>query len=323
MRPDAEADYSWLFRAHFRRIAQAVNLIVFDRARAEEIAQESFTQLWRKWSTVSAYERPEAWVRKVAIRLALRTAHRDRTRPRLERAQPVPAAESFPDRELAEAIRALAPRQRAAVVLFYLEDRPVSEIAQTLNVSESTVKQHLFRARAQLSKTLRRTKRRMIMSVDLRIREGLARNAVLRARGRAVFHRCCGPSDGTDVQGVPHLAAGLAIFAAMIIGPLALDGASSLVRGYALPRRQLRQWTAIPPGPLSARNGALGVWIADRFVIMGGTATRSARPTRAAATFRAMEPASTRAPGPGSRSPRPRCRSPPPRPPSSATWSIC
>ena len=44
--------------------------------------------------------------------------------------------------------------QRAAVVLFYWEDRPVSEIAQTLEVSDSTVKQHLYRARHRLAELL-------------------------------------------------------------------------------------------------------------------------------------------------------------------------
>ena len=41
--------------------------------------------------------------------------------------------------------------QRAVVVLFYWEDQSVFDIARALEVSESTVKQHLFRARARLA----------------------------------------------------------------------------------------------------------------------------------------------------------------------------
>jgi RNA polymerase sigma-70 factor (ECF subfamily) len=44
--------------------------------------------------------------------------------------------------------------QRAAVVLYYWEDRPVAEIARVLEVSESTVKQHLHRARHRLAELL-------------------------------------------------------------------------------------------------------------------------------------------------------------------------
>ena len=50
---------------------------------------------------------------------------------------------------------ALAPMQRAAVALYYWEDRPVLEIARLLQVSESTVKQHLYRAREHLAVALR------------------------------------------------------------------------------------------------------------------------------------------------------------------------
>ena len=154
MRRDAEDDYAWLFRAYFRRIAQTVNMIVGDRARAEEVTQDAFVQLWRKWSSVSGYERPEAWVRRVAVRLAIRSAQRESRRRFLERAGRGEEPESFPDPDLARAVAALAPMQRAAVVLFYLDDRPVADVARTLGVSESTVKQHLFRARRRLAEAL-------------------------------------------------------------------------------------------------------------------------------------------------------------------------
>ena len=65
--------------------------------------------------------------------------------------QPVLADDDLPDPDLASAVAALAPMQRAAVVLYYWEDRPVAEIARVLEVSESTVKQHLHRARHRLA----------------------------------------------------------------------------------------------------------------------------------------------------------------------------
>ena len=60
-----------------------------------------------------------------------------------------------PDPDVARAVAALAPMQRAAVVLYYWEDRPVAEIARVLGVSVSTVKQHLYRARHRLAEVLR------------------------------------------------------------------------------------------------------------------------------------------------------------------------
>lgn len=154
---EQERDYEWVFRAGFASVARTVFLIVGSRAVAEEITQEAFLKLLQKWSSVSDYERPEAWARKVAVRMAVRHVGRERSRPQRElRAQPVrPEDPPLPDPEVARAVAALAPMQRAAVALYYWEDRPVLEIARLLQVSESTVKQHLYRARAHLAVALR------------------------------------------------------------------------------------------------------------------------------------------------------------------------
>ena len=54
------------------------------RQRAEDITQDAFVQLYRHWKKVSLYEWPEAWVRRVAIRLAVRDVKRTRVRAVLE-----------------------------------------------------------------------------------------------------------------------------------------------------------------------------------------------------------------------------------------------
>ncbi len=103
---------------------------------------------------ISHYERPDAWVRRVAIRMAIRADRRERLRPRLEReleATPLPGPV---DIDLLRAIHQLPTSQRAAVALFYLEDRPVSEVAQILACAEVTAKVHLHRARKRLADLL-------------------------------------------------------------------------------------------------------------------------------------------------------------------------
>jgi DNA-directed RNA polymerase specialized sigma24 family protein len=48
---EAEAEYIWFFRAEFRGVVQTAYLLLHDRQRAEDVAQEAFTQLlvhWRK-----------------------------------------------------------------------------------------------------------------------------------------------------------------------------------------------------------------------------------------------------------------------------------
>jgi RNA polymerase sigma factor (sigma-70 family) len=148
------ADYEWLFRATFARIHRSVTLILRDRDRAEEITQEAFLKLLENWRKVSGYEQPEAWVRRVAIRLAVREARREGWRFTKERETVHTSPVAEPDADLARAVATLAPRQRAAVVLHYYSDLPVLEVARILNVSESTVKQHLLRARQRLAHLL-------------------------------------------------------------------------------------------------------------------------------------------------------------------------
>ena len=150
----ARGSYEDLFRDRFASVVRTVYLIVHDQRVAEEIGQDAFVKLLERWATVATYERPEAWVRKVAVRIALRHLGRERSRPLRERLAAAPTITADPDPDLSAAVRSLSPMQRAAVVLFYWEDRPVDEIAQVLQVSESTVKQHLFRARTRLAGAL-------------------------------------------------------------------------------------------------------------------------------------------------------------------------
>jgi len=56
--------------------------------------------------------------------------------------------------EILTAVSALSPRQRAVVVLTYWDDLPTDEIAETLGVSDGSVKKHLARARSKLRRVL-------------------------------------------------------------------------------------------------------------------------------------------------------------------------
>ncbi len=155
MRTEASVEFDWWFRASYSSVARTVFLVVGDRGRAEEITQDAFVQMWRHWSSVRGYERPDGWVRRVAIRMAVKQAKRERMRRQRERlavvrGNPTP----LPDPDLAASVAQLSPMQRAVVVLFYWEDQSVFDIARALEVSESTVKQHLFRARARLASLL-------------------------------------------------------------------------------------------------------------------------------------------------------------------------
>jgi hypothetical protein len=69
---ETDLEYAWFFRAEFPMVLRTVFLILGDRGKAEDVTQEAFIQLLSHWKKISRYERPDAWVRRVAIRLAVK-----------------------------------------------------------------------------------------------------------------------------------------------------------------------------------------------------------------------------------------------------------
>lgn len=153
MRKADRLEYEWLFRAAYPRIRRTVTSILLNPESAEDVTQEAFLKLLQHWRKVQTLDQPDAWVRRVAIRLAVRHVKRESHRALVE-ADTGPPTDPEHDLDLDRAIVQLPAMQRAAVVMYYLDDQPVAEIARVLVVSESTVKQHLYRARSRLASTL-------------------------------------------------------------------------------------------------------------------------------------------------------------------------
>jgi RNA polymerase sigma factor (sigma-70 family) len=112
---------------------------------AEDIAQEAFLRAYRDWSRISHLQRPEAWVRKVAVRLAGRVLHRRRVEAvaygRVLRNQR-PTVPQLPavDAEVWRAVRRLPRRQAQVIALCYAGDHPIAEVAEVLGLAEGTAK---------------------------------------------------------------------------------------------------------------------------------------------------------------------------------------
>jgi RNA polymerase sigma factor (sigma-70 family) len=155
VREATRVEYELLFSSTYPSVLRTVCAILHDRGRAEEVTQDAFLKLYERWKGVVEIDHPEPWVWRVAVRMAIKQAQRDRARRTLSLVgESQTSTDSVPDIDLARALLLLPARQRAVVVLHYLEDRPVEEIAHVLGVSTSTVKQHLFRARGRLAKLL-------------------------------------------------------------------------------------------------------------------------------------------------------------------------
>jgi RNA polymerase sigma-70 factor, ECF subfamily len=146
--------FASLYAAEFTAVSRTVFLILHDRQRAEDITQDAFIQLYSHWGRVSRYDRPGAWVRRVAIRLAVRHQNRERIRAVIERTAEPPAVPQPADVDLLRSLRQLPPAHRAALVLHYYEDWPVAEVASVLGWTVPATKVKLLRARRRLGKLL-------------------------------------------------------------------------------------------------------------------------------------------------------------------------
>jgi RNA polymerase sigma factor (sigma-70 family) len=154
VREAQRVEFEWVFRSTYPSVLRTTYLILHDRGRAEEVTQDAFLRLYERWQGVTRVDHPADWVRQVAIRSAIRQAKWSRLRFSDAPVDEPSAWDDLPDLDLARAITSLSPQQRAVVALFYLEDLPVDELAHLLDVSTSTVKQHLHRARARLATLL-------------------------------------------------------------------------------------------------------------------------------------------------------------------------
>lgn len=145
------------YAASCPRIVAVVTLVGGDPAEAQDVVQEAFVRLIPRWPVVGSYDDPEAWVRKVALRLL---SNRFRQRRWL-----APSSSAAVDRELPPAgdarldvLRALARlplTQRQVVVLHYLYDLSIETVADELGIPVGTVKSRLSRSRAVLAPLLR------------------------------------------------------------------------------------------------------------------------------------------------------------------------
>ena len=145
----AVATFDDLFAERYQQMVRLATLLVGNEAVGEELVQDAFVRVHRKWSTV---EHPAAYLRMAVVN----ACRNNRRRARLERAltrtdTPTVAPPQDP---LVDAIATLNERQRVAIVLRYYEDLPEAEIADALGCRPGTVKSLLHRGLAQLREVI-------------------------------------------------------------------------------------------------------------------------------------------------------------------------
>lgn len=157
-------DFAEFYQASYRRVVALVAAMVGDVHQAEDIAQEAFARALVRWRSVARYDVPEAWVRRVALRLTIDASRRRRRASLVSRllaaGQRAPSGDRHdPDDPLAAtalsvALMRLPLAQRQVLILYYLADLPADDIARDCGISVGTVRTRLAAARRRLQREL-------------------------------------------------------------------------------------------------------------------------------------------------------------------------
>jgi RNA polymerase sigma-70 factor, ECF subfamily len=136
------------------RLVRAVDLLLDDRAVAEEVAQETLLRVASRWEHVSGLSSPGGWAHRVAVNLATSQLRRRRVAWRARSRVATPSSQPEADTATSLAVRAglarLNEAQRRLLVLRHVLGWSAREIGDMDGVRPDTVRQQLHRARQAL-----------------------------------------------------------------------------------------------------------------------------------------------------------------------------
>jgi RNA polymerase sigma-70 factor (ECF subfamily) len=151
-----DGSFQSFYQSEYHAVLSLARALTGDDMWAEDVTHDTFLAAFRSWGEL---DNPSGWVRRVASNQARSGWRRryaegralDRMHVDAVVGDDVPAeTEEFWAR-----VRALPKRQAQAIALFYLEDRPVAEVAVILGCAESTARKHLSRGRRSLQRVFR------------------------------------------------------------------------------------------------------------------------------------------------------------------------
>jgi RNA polymerase sigma-70 factor (sigma-E family) len=156
--PDREV--TALYEAQALSLTRLAYVMLGDRPAAEDVVQEAFLGLYKRWSQLRNTASAPGYLRasvlngcRMVLRSRLRRDDRTAGEPPWESAEAT-ALVGEEQRQLLLAVRSLPPRQREALILRYYLDLSEEEIARSMGIRRGTVKSATSRALAALGQRM-------------------------------------------------------------------------------------------------------------------------------------------------------------------------
>jgi RNA polymerase sigma-70 factor, ECF subfamily len=150
-----------LVRSHQQRVYAHSYHLLGNAAEAEDVSAETFLRAYQHLADLRADPSIVHWLLRVAGNLCVSMLRKRTTRPTVELEEIGELSSSAPSPEevaithsrqdvVRHCLEALGPKERTAVLMFYLEDRPLEEIARVLGCGVAGAKSRVHRARHRL-----------------------------------------------------------------------------------------------------------------------------------------------------------------------------
>jgi RNA polymerase sigma-70 factor (ECF subfamily) len=151
---ESERSFDHFFAVEYERLLRAMYLVVGDQEEAEDLVQDAFVEVLERWSSVEGMASPTGYLYRTAMN-GFRTRYRRTVMAVRRIALLAPRRHHLFDEveiqaDIRDALSALSPRQRAAIVLTELLGYGADDAAEILAIKPSTVRALTTQARARL-----------------------------------------------------------------------------------------------------------------------------------------------------------------------------
>jgi RNA polymerase sigma-70 factor (sigma-E family) len=159
LKASRDAEYTEFVAARLSSLRKLAVTLCGDWQRADDLVQAALTHLYVHWGAVRSADHPDAYARSVLVREFIHERRSSWVRRVRLRYQMDDSTAAMSDQDaaldLAAAVAALPPRQRATLALRYYCDLNVDQTAKALGCSAGTVKSQTARALAAVRETLK------------------------------------------------------------------------------------------------------------------------------------------------------------------------
>lgn len=148
---EVDLDFDDFYERSYRKVYAAAFAFSGSADIAADGTQEAFVRAFVRWNRLRREPWVEGWVMTTAMNLCRSTFRRVKLASVQSKQMQDRTEGPTTDRlDVLDALRRVPARQRTAIVLHYLGDLPIPEVARLMNASEGTVKAHLAQARRRL-----------------------------------------------------------------------------------------------------------------------------------------------------------------------------